>query len=357
MHVCLLLLVASNAQDCLKCSGLSPVLPYLLMLRHLLWFLLRAQVVVLAESLLHHLPGQPALAARLLQHLLHGAGNSTYSSSSIQQQHQQDHGTSSNGPEHEASAAAAAAECAVLGPGSRLPVACLTLQERAALLRWVAACAPHDQANKLQRELSRTSSRQQHARPGQDGESGLVQSQDWPPFGRGSSRSSSRQDTTSSPAPTGSHLQGLTSPRGDWPTGRYSVEPQQQAPEQLADISVHHLQELRRLQESLGQPAQREWVTTCAPLPHTTSGGPSSSSSIVYSTQQQTQGAGRRLKPAVAAAVAAMSGGPAVAAAPQPGVVLPGGSSAPPVPPSRLFVQEADAEMRLATVLVSQQGL
>jgi hypothetical protein len=55
----------------------------------------------------------------------------------------------------------------------------------------------------------------------------------------------------------------------------------------------------------------------------------------------------------VAAAVAAVSGGSSTSGAAVAGLT---GPSAP-VPPSRLYVQEADGEMRLATVLVTQQGL
>jgi hypothetical protein len=135
---------------------------------------------------------------------------------------------------------------------------------------------------------------------------------------------------------------------------------------------------VQRLQNALGQPAQREWVLTCGPLPHLPHhsaaaaaaaaaeaqqpfGGTSSSSTPGTaaglnpgSLQGQPQGSAQRLKPAVALAVAGRGGGGVGST----GGSLGGGGGGPaaPVPPSRLYVQEADGEMRLATVLVSQAG-
>lgn len=59
------------------------------------------------------------------------------------------------------------------------------------------------------------------------------------------------------------------------------------------------------------------------------------------------------MKPAVAAAVAAASGSSTDGGGTVAGLTGP----TAPVPPSRLYVQEADGEMRLATVLATQQGL
>lgn len=353
------------------------------------------QVVVLAESLLHHLPGQTALAARMLQHLLHGTSDSV----------QQDSGSTEQQP----SSTAAAAECAVLGAGSRLPVACLTWEERHALLRWAAACAPTDTASKLQRELSRKGSAHQQHHQQQSlhqpwDASGEIPAQQGlaSPAGAGNNNSGSRSssrlghtgDQSSAPStPVGSHLQGLTSPKGAWPSGTSSSStavatapppatidgsggvvllqspplPQrrQQASGQLPLTGyAEQLQELRRMQDALGQPAQQEWVTTCGPMPHLWRTASSDSPSVSSTPgggrrhqqqQQQKAAGGRRLKPAVAAAVAAACGGSA-AAVDAGGVGL-SASSNPPVPPSRLYLQEADGEMRLAAVLVSQQGL
>lgn len=320
---------------------------------------------MLAESLLHHLPGQPDLAARLLGHLLHGAGSTTHNS--LEQQPQQQRG------DQGLTQRAAAAECAVLGAGSRLPVACLTLQERHGLMRWVAACTPVDQAARLQRDLSRMSSRhqqQQQQHPELE-EPGAWQ-QDWAQGDTSSSRQPYRGGFESTA--TGSHLQQLVSPRGGWPqvdaggagSGENDLDRQalQGSEQQLQHQQQRQvrgrdelLQEIRRLQHTLGQPAQREWVTTVGPLPTLANQQQQQSTGLVCRPDKHQEGlqqqGKRRLKAAVAAAVAAAAGGNVGS-----GHVVPGlPTSSPPVPPSRLYVQEADGEMRLATVLVTQQGL
>jgi hypothetical protein len=279
---------------------------------------------------------------------------------------------------------AAAAECGVLGVGSRLPVACLTQQERLGLLRWVAACSPTDSTTKLQRDLAHISSSQ----PQQQ----LQQEEGWGHGVEGMQGQSGWGDSSSSPlqspgsaAPTGSHLHSLASPKGDWPSGGFTSDTppgrinsrngspvaspglQQQQQQQWGNQEQGQkaiLRQLRRLQPALGQPAQREWVMTCGPLPHI----PTNSSSSVQhtaagakaagaTTQQQQQQRGWRLKPAVAAAVSAVSGGAVGDGGCVSGVSGIAGPSGPPVPPSRLYLQEADGEMRLAALLVSQQGL
>jgi hypothetical protein len=268
------------------------------------------QVVVLGESLLHHLPGQHQLAARLLHHLLHGCGSSADTSSS---------NSSGDGPD-EAAAADATFEQAVLGTGSRLPVAALSLQEKAALLHWVEAAAAVEDGGGS-------------ARPG-------WQQQHW-----GAHPGSSSEGGGSASYPTLTDL--AEAPEGQ--SGEGEQQPQQQQQQQL-------LAQLQGQQRSLGAPVQQEWVTTCAPItcdssapPHHPTGGNS----------------GRRLAPAVAAAVAAAAaaGGPAAAAA---AAVAPGrtggsgggggGGEGVLVPPSRLYLQEADGEMRVASVLVAQHG-
>jgi hypothetical protein len=130
---------------------------------------------------------------------------------------------------------------------------------------------------------------------------------------------------------------------------------------------------VQRLQHALGQPAQREWVLTCGPvphLPHPTAAGHAISSTAAGaaaaaaalnpgSLQGRPQGSARRLRPAVAAAVAAAvagRGGGGRVGSSGGSLGGGGGGTVAPVPPSRLYVEEADGEMRLATVLVSQSG-
>lgn len=345
------------------------------------------QVVVLGESLLHHLPGQPALAARLLHHLLHGADPTSTTAAHYHHQQQRQHGNASPsaqlaaaGEVHDADAAAAAAECGVLGVGSRLPVACLTQQERLGLMRWVAACSPTDSTTKLQRDLAHISSSQHHQQQQQGwggGVEGLQRQGGW-----GDSSSSPLQSPGSAAASTGSHLHSLASPKGDWPSGGFTAaaaapghtnsrswspvaSPAQQQQqqwghqEQQGQAQEAAFSQLRRLQPALGQPAQREWVLTCGPLPHIPTNSNTSSSGTqktAAGVSIQQQGV-RRLRPAVAAAVAAASGVPAGGSGCVSGVSGIAGPSGPPVPPSRLYLQEADGEMRLAALLVSQQGL
>ena len=89
----------------------------------------------------------------------------------------------------------------------------------------------------------------------------------------------------------------------------------------------------------LGEPAYREWVLLCGAASSGTSGGAPGRSRRAHS------GGGG----AAAAAVPATGAGAAAAGA--------AGAAAAPLPPSRMYAQEADGEMRLAFALVSQPGL
>lgn len=296
----------------------------------------------------------------------------------------------------------------MLGPGSRLPVACLSLQERHALMRWVAACTPATAdaaAAKLQRDLSHIGSPHHQGRQQQQQQH---QADGWEGGGWGEGPASPLGSGA------GSSLLGLSSPRGDWPSPSPTTDspaaavggalssppppPQQQqralspaaqagqGQGQQAGVwrqdpqadTAHLLQELKRLQQSLGQPAQQEWVTTCGQLPapvlpavtstaataatrHAPIGSKTAAAGArtAAAHQQASQHSSVRLKPAVAAAVAAVAAGSSSSTGGGCGPAVVAGLAGPraPVPPSRLYVQEADGEMRLATVLVSQQGL
>jgi hypothetical protein len=92
-----------------------------------------------------------------------------------------------------------------------------------------------------------------------------------------------------------------------------------------------------RRELDIGDPAYREWVILCSPPAGLPSGGGAS-------LLRGRSGAGRRGGGGAMVAGAAAAGGGA-------------GGAAVAQPPSRMYVQEADAEMRLAFALVSQPGV
>jgi hypothetical protein len=282
------------------------------------------QVVVLGESLLRHLPGQEQLAGRLLSNLLQGVGSSSSSGGDSA-------AAEAVRPSRLAAAATAAAyessdavdvEGSVIGLGSLLPAAVLSQHEKAALLKWVAACRGH--------QLGLKGSSSTLADSSSDGSEGLLtQQQQYLGY--------LHQDSEYAGA-VGAVAAAAAQQQAD------DMRLQQQGGQQSSSSNIAEgfgsssgssscAAEIRQLQRYLGDTAQREWVLTC--------GQHAAAAAFVNGSASNSSSSGVRLKPAVAAAIAAATGSSAAT-----GVQ----------PPSRMYLQEADGEMRTALVLVSEQG-
>lgn len=244
------------------------------------------QVIVLGESLLCRLPGQRDLAARLLDHLVQGCGSSSSSSDLSRSE-------GDLGEVH-------ATEARVLGLVGNLPVARVTSTEALGLLKWVAAAA--------QRTSAATATVWQQQQQQQD---------------TSQLRSGTGHDSLQTMAAAAA---AQPAQDGLLPSGKAASVSQSVG---SSSSSSDERQQIHKLQRHLGEPAQWQWVTTCA-----------DSTIAALSASSNSDMSSIKLKPSVAAAVAAAAGaGDALAAA--------------PVPPSRMYVQEADGEMRMAFTLVS----
>jgi hypothetical protein len=290
------------------------------------------QVVVLGESLLHHLPGQEQLAARLLSNLLQGVGSSSSSGGTAAAAADRIRPNKPSAAEDKL--LAIDVEGSVMGLGSLLSAAVLSQHERAGLLHWVAACRGHQLGLK---GCSSSSS---------DGSEGLLsQQQKQQYFGY------LHQDSE--------YAGGVGAVAAAAAAQHAEDTALQQQGEQQGSSSIAEgfgssngnsncAAEIRQLQRYLGDTAQREWVLTCGRHPAAAAAAGSPAALATSEAISSSGSGGVRLNSAVAAAVAAATGGKGSAAA-----AAAGGSVQPP---SRMYLQEADGEMRMALVLVSVQG-
>jgi hypothetical protein len=291
------------------------------------------QVVVLAESLLQHLPGQEQLAGRLLGNLLQGVGSSsTIGSSSSSGDVRIRYGAAAEAgtPSKHSTAVDGSSsdesdvEAGVMGLGSLLPAAVLTQQERAGLLQWVAACKGHQLGSKGSSSSSSSN---------ESSEGLLTQQHQQQYLGYLHQDSEYAGGVGAVAAAAAQHHAGGTAlqQQGGKQGSSSGIAEGMGSSSGSSNCSAG----IRQLQRYLGDTAQREWVLTCGQHP--------AAARYAISSVSNSSCSGVRLKPAVAAALAAVSGGSSAAAA---GVQ----------PPSRMYLQEADGEMRMALVLVSEQG-